>query len=75
VDAVLAKLAVAERDGGTCLGRHLQYPGHLPGNGRRAARMTRSHAMSWMKKRLAPRRPRNVPGEVYDQTSTCPPAP
>jgi hypothetical protein len=28
VDAVLAELAVAQRDGGTCLGRDLQHPGH-----------------------------------------------
>jgi hypothetical protein len=35
VDAVLTELAVAERHGGTCLCRHLQHPGHLPGYGRR----------------------------------------
>jgi hypothetical protein len=34
VDAVLTELAVAERDGGTCLRRDLQHPGHLPGYGR-----------------------------------------
>jgi hypothetical protein len=26
VDAVLAELAMAQRDGGTCLGRDLQHP-------------------------------------------------
>jgi hypothetical protein len=35
VDAVLVELAVAERDGGTCLRRDLQHHGHLPGNGMR----------------------------------------
>jgi hypothetical protein len=35
VDAVLAEVAVVEWPDGTCLRRHLQHPGHLPGYGRR----------------------------------------
>jgi hypothetical protein len=35
VDAVLTELTVAKWDGGTCLRRDLQHPGHLPGYGRR----------------------------------------